>query len=195
MDPLKDIEKLKQAIEKKAGRTMKSPVDFDRLSYLIHENIREQISPSTLKRLWGYVSSPHMPRYSSLSTLARYIGYPDWDAFCQSQSAPTESYFFTSETVHSANLQPSERLKIEWNPDRQCILEYQGNCIYSVVESFNTQLNKGDTFQTEHFHLHQPLIMTNLCHQFTDTSSSEPVNYVVGYQTGLTLIQHLHKEQ
>ena len=57
MDTLKDIEKLKQAIEKKAGRTMRSPVDFDRLSYLIHENIREQISPSTLKRLWGYVSS------------------------------------------------------------------------------------------------------------------------------------------
>lgn len=83
MDTLKDIEKLKQAIEKKAGRTMRSPVDFDRLSYLIHENIREQISPSTLKRLWGYVSSSHMPRYSSLSTLARYIGYPDWDAFCQ----------------------------------------------------------------------------------------------------------------
>ena len=53
MDTLKDIEKLKQAIEKKAGRTMRSPVDFDRLSYLIHENIREQISPSTLKRLWG----------------------------------------------------------------------------------------------------------------------------------------------
>ena len=87
MDTLKDIEKLKQAIEKKAGRTMRSPVDFDRLSYLIHENIREQISPSTLKRLWGYVSSSHMPRYSSLSTLARYIGYPDWDAFCQ--SSPT----------------------------------------------------------------------------------------------------------
>ena len=100
MDTLKDIEKLKQAIEKKAGRTMRSPVDFDRLSYLIHENIREQISPSTLKRFWGYVSSSHMPRYSSLSTLARYIGYPDWDAFCQSSP-----YFFSfSFTIFSIRI-------------------------------------------------------------------------------------------
>ena len=65
MDTLKDIEKLKQAIEKKAGRTMRSPVDFDRLSYLIHENIREQISPSTLKRLWGYLLS-HAPVFVSI---------------------------------------------------------------------------------------------------------------------------------
>ena len=191
MDTLKDIEKLKQAIEKKAGRTMRSPVDFDRLSYLIHENNREQISPSTLKRLWGYVSSSHMPRYSSLSTLARYIGYPDWDAFCQSSPTITESYFFTSETIHSANLQPGKRLKIAWNPDRQCTIEYQGNSTFSVIESFNTQINKGDSFQVEHFYLHQPLILTNLCRRITPTSFSEPINYAIGYQTGLTSIQLL----
>lgn len=189
MDTLNDIEKLKQAIEKKAGRTMKSPVDFDRLSYLIHENIREQISSSTLKRLWGYVPSPHMPRYSSLSTLARYIGYLDWDAFCQSLPTSTESYFFTSETIHSATLQPGRRLKIEWNPDRRCTIEYQGNSTYSVIESFNTQINTGDTFQVEHFYLHQPLILTNLCRKITTDSFSEPVNYIIGHQTGLTLIQ------
>ena len=53
MDTLKDIEKLKQAIEKKAGRTMRSPVDLDRLKYFIKEKISEQKSPSTLKRLRG----------------------------------------------------------------------------------------------------------------------------------------------
>ena len=80
MDTLKDIEKLKQAIEKKAGRTMRSPVDFDRLSYLIHENIREQISPSTLKRLWGYVSSSHIFTHDNRILLF----YKRNDPFCKS---------------------------------------------------------------------------------------------------------------
>ena len=128
---------------------------------------------------------------SSLSTLARYIGYPDWDAFCQSSPTITESYFFTSETIHSANLQPGKRLKIAWNPDRQCTIEYQGNSTFSVIESFNTQINKGDSFQVEHFYLHQPLILTNLCRRITPTSFSEPINYAIGYQTGLTSIQLL----
>lgn len=194
MDTLQEMEKLKHAIEKKAGRTMKSPVDFDRLSYLIYDSTRERISASTLKRLWGYVSSCHMPRYSSLSTLARYAGFPDWDAFCRSLPIATESYFFTGKTIRSENLQPGNRLRIEWNPDRQCTLEYQGDSTFSILKSVNTQLNAGDTFRAECFHLHQPLVMTNLCRKASDASLSDPVNYVAGYQTGLTVIQHLFDE-
>ena len=78
-----------------------------------------------------------------------------------------------------------------WNPDRQCTIEYQGNSTFSVIESFNTQINKGDSFQVEHFYLHQPLILTNLCRRITPTSFSEPINYAIGYQTGLTSIQLL----
>lgn len=180
-----------EAGNRKKGRTYHEISRRFRSAILfVHENIREQISPSTLKRLWGYVSSSHMPRYSSLSTLARYIGYPDW-MLCQSSPTITESYFFTSETIHSANLQPGKRLKIAWNPDRQCTIEYQGNSTFSVIESFNTQINKGDSFQVEHFYLHQPLILTNLCRRITPTSFSEPINYAIGYQTGLTSIQLL----
>lgn len=191
MDTLKDIEKLKQAIEKKArtyheiSRRFRSAILFDSRK---HPRTNQSFHPKTTL---GYVSSSHMPRYSSLSTLARYIGYPDWDAFCQSSPTITESYFFTSETIHSANLQPGKRLKIAWNPDRQCTIEYQGNSTFSVIESFNTQINKGDSFQVEHFYLHQPLILTNLCRRITPTSFSEPINYAIGYQTGLTSIQLL----
>ena len=90
-----------------------------------------------------------------------------------------------------SSISDSKRLKIGWNPDRQCTIEYQGNSTYSVIESFNTRINKGDTFQVEHFHLHQPLILTNLCRRITATSFSEPANYAIGYQTGLTSIQLL----
>ena len=119
--------------------------------------------------------------------------YRKTEAGNRKKSSPTitESYFFTSETIHSANLQPGKRLKIAWNPDRQCTIEYQGNSTFSVIESFNTQINKGDSFQVEHFYLHQPLILTNLCRRITPTSFSEPINYAIGYQTGLTSIQLL----
>ena len=44
---------------------------------------------------------------------------------------------------------------------------------------------------TEYSYLHQPLILTNLCRRITPTSFSEPINYAIGYQTGLTSIQLL----
>ena len=83
-----NIMRLQQAIEEVACRSMRTPKDFDYLSELIKERLHETVSASTLKRFFGYVSSPSLPRQNTLDILSTFVGYKDWEAFCQ-QTAPS----------------------------------------------------------------------------------------------------------
>ena len=78
------LQLLREEVEKKAGRKMMTPKDFDFLSESIFEEIHTRISPSTLKRIWGYLQNDNTPRSSSLNILANYVGYDDWDSFLAS---------------------------------------------------------------------------------------------------------------
>lgn len=58
--------------------------DFDNLSELIFNETKIVLSPSTLKRVWGKVNYTSKPNLSTLDTLAKFVGYPDWRAFARS---------------------------------------------------------------------------------------------------------------
>ena len=79
------IDLLKRAIIECFGRTLDSPTDYDMLSADIRECTGETISSATLKRLFGYLKPSTAPRPSTLSVLARYVGYTGWSDFCQAQ--------------------------------------------------------------------------------------------------------------
>lgn len=79
------IESLKRAVRERFGRTLDSSADYDRLSLDIQEVTGEPVSPTTLKRLYGYVRPATIPRTSTLSVLSRYAGYAGWSDFCEKQ--------------------------------------------------------------------------------------------------------------
>lgn len=81
------INELRQAVEEKAGRTLRTPRDFDYLRDVLFDELGIMVSVSTLKRIWGYVKSDSQPRPSSLDPLARYAGYADYDTFWKAQQA------------------------------------------------------------------------------------------------------------
>ena len=78
----RQIDALKDAVVGTFGRTLDAPTDFDALSSEIQNKTGETISPSTLKRLYGYIKPATAPRPSTLSTLARYAGFSGWSDFC-----------------------------------------------------------------------------------------------------------------
>lgn len=89
-----NIQRLREAIEVVAGRRMQTPKDFDFLSEMIFDKTRQHISPTTLKRLWGYLSEPAAPRLSTLNLLAQFADYDSWEAFCKEdaeESNPSSS--------------------------------------------------------------------------------------------------------
>lgn len=85
------LAQLREAMEKVVDRKMKTPKDFDFLSGCIFDMLHQNISATTLKRIWGYLAEPVVPRLSTLNLLAQFVGVESWEAFCQqSQShSPT----------------------------------------------------------------------------------------------------------
>ncbi|MEL6669280.1 MAG: hypothetical protein AAFP08_09950 [Bacteroidota bacterium] len=55
--------------------------DFELLSQQIHSQTGTLLSPTTLKRLWGRVRYRSSPSTATLDTLAKFLGYPHWQAF------------------------------------------------------------------------------------------------------------------
>ena len=76
---------LRELIETTVDGKMKTPRDFDFLSEQIFDKLHETVSPTTLKRLWGYIQDQSMPRKATLDVLSQFVGYNDWDTFCSSQ--------------------------------------------------------------------------------------------------------------
>ena len=81
-----NIDRLRKSIEAQVDRKMRTPKDFDFLSEQIFDKLHQTVSPTTLKRLWGYLSETAVPRTSTLNILSQFVDYENWDAFCQSEA-------------------------------------------------------------------------------------------------------------
>lgn len=84
-------ETLCQSVEQALGHRMQTPKYFDLLREQIYVRLRQLISSSTLKRLWGYTHTESAPSRASLDVVARFIGYADYDAFSPAAWLPTMS--------------------------------------------------------------------------------------------------------
>ena len=114
-----NIDRLRIAIEAQVSREMRTPKDFDYLSEKIFEKVHQTVSPTTLKRMWGYLSETATPRLSTLNILSQFIGYNNWDAFCKSESTeePEEEGKEVKESVgHESERQThnSHRWNTKW---------------------------------------------------------------------------------
>lgn len=102
MDSNKDnneehFQRLRLLLEEGSGTKMKQNADFIFLQQYIAERTGEQISASTLKRLWGYIKDGGSPRTYSLDVLAHAVGYKNWRAFTSPPDKKLTSEEVTSE--------------------------------------------------------------------------------------------------
>jgi len=79
----KALAKLRELIEGVVERKMKTPKDFEFLSECIFDKFHERISPTTLKRIWGYLSETTTPRKSTLDILSKFVGYDNLKDFTE----------------------------------------------------------------------------------------------------------------
>ena len=79
-----EINALCQAVEQAMGRRLQTPKDFDLLSERVYARTGEMVSRNTLRRVWGKLDEERTPHRSTLSILARFIGYNDFGAFANS---------------------------------------------------------------------------------------------------------------
>ena len=178
---------LRQAVEKAIDFPLSTHGEFLRLSAGIEFTLREHMSESTLERVWGY-STRHYDNVSvrTLNVLARFVGYHDWEEFCRSANkTAAESSLFIDTAICSDNLSVGDRLRIGWPPDRICTIRYLGNNNFIAEETENSTMQPGDTFSCIQIQKGRPLNLDN----FRKADSQEKLRYVVGINTGLTLLE------
>ncbi len=175
-----EITELKKRIEESMKRKMKTPNDFIFLSGAVWERTHETMSPTTLKRLWGYIDGADQTRNSTLEILSRFLGYNDWDHFVQSICQEGNSNEVLSPHVKANELKTGDRVRVSWMPNRRCTFRYLGDEKFVVDEAENSKLKVGNTFYGSIFILHEPLYLSQLVQ-----GNNPPVDFVVGNKGGL----------
>ena len=176
---------LKREVERTVGRQLTEARDFEKLSHLLLLHTRERLSPTTLKRLWGYLKNEEVQtRPHTLDVLARFVGYRDYESFCEKAESLDEvqSGIKTEEKITTESMRRGQRLIITWRPDRRIVVKHIGNSQFEIVEAENTKLSVGDTFRCHMMIQHEPLYLDEVVHQ-----GLPAMVYVAGQKDGVVI--------
>lgn len=159
----KALAKLRELIEGVVERKMKTPKDFEFLSECIFDKFHERISPTTLKRIWGYLSETTTPRKSTLDILSKFVGYDNWKDFTES-----------TEGAEDTEKEPEEEKATEKEEGKTQKKRFSPATLYTIIallligiiagvsyQVFNKSSDKssaytlkiGDTFSSPHEYL------------------------------------------
>ena len=76
------IERLKEMTATKFGRPVVTAEEYGALSDAVFEEIGIRVDVPAIKHLYTHTSYAISPRPTTLSALARYVGYGSWSDFC-----------------------------------------------------------------------------------------------------------------
>ena len=181
-----EIVELKKRIEENMKRKMRTPNDFVFLSGAVFDRTRETMSPTTLKRLWGYIDGADRTRNSTLDILSQFLGYGNWDDFVEKTGQESNSDEVLSPHVKAIELNVGDCVKVSWMPNRRCTFRYLGDEQFIVEEAANSKLKVGNTFYCNLFILGEPLYLTRLVQ-----NNNPPVDFVVGNKGGLCELEKI----
>jgi hypothetical protein len=75
---------IRQKIEARFGQSIRYSKDCEALARSINKVCPQQVSTTTLKRLFGFAHGVAQPRRFTLDSMAIYIGYPNWESLLHS---------------------------------------------------------------------------------------------------------------
>lgn len=185
-----EITALRSSVEEKYGTPPETHNGFISLVGAIEADVREHVSESTLERMWGY-STREADAISlrTLNVLSRYVGASSWKGFCANlkHSSQIESEEFSGDSIVSAALIAGKHLRLGWLPDRLITVEYLGMNRFVVIESMNSSLQPGDSFECLQIQAGRPLYLD----RFRRADADGEARYVAGERSGLTLVKVL----
>lgn len=177
------IKQLCKDIETALHQPIKTPKDFEYLRERIYARQHILISRTTLMRIWGYLDESVTSRASTLNILAQFLGYRDWEEYQQNALLPKEqqsSPVLSRRLSVTSSLSPGDYLRLTWQPDRVCDVEYLEGLTFQVIASENTRLRAGDTFECSLIIEGEPLYLDNLRQE-----DRQPIAYVCGKKSGV----------
>lgn len=79
------LQELKIAVKKVYGQQMLSVSDTYDMSEKVFVKTGSRVSPATMQRFFGLIKSKSSHYKSTLNILANYVGYKDWENFCDAR--------------------------------------------------------------------------------------------------------------
>ncbi len=187
----KDVAALREEVEKVIGK-INGHDKFLKLATLIEERCKEHISITTLERLWGY-STRNANNVSEriLDIIAEFIDAGNWENFCRSRLECKESELFeNNDTINCEKLEKGIRIRLGWQPDRVCDIEYLGDYRFVAVRTENSSIRPGDTFRCFQIQKGRELYMDNFT-RHGELESNSNTRYVVGQINGLNIVEFI----
>ncbi|MDE6297212.1 MAG: hypothetical protein K2L89_05135 [Muribaculaceae bacterium] len=176
-----------QKVEVTAGFVPSSPKQFEELAELIFHHTGRLLSPTTLKRIWGYIDEPLSTRRSTLDTLAKFCGWKDYEDFEKGNIPEAESGPVGKNCINAeSDMKRGDRIRLMWPPSRVCVIEYCGNGSWKVIEAIGTRLLPGDTFTAPLIVAGEPLYLSNLIH-----AGEKAGIYVCGRRSGIHFLKEI----
>ena len=185
-----EITVLRSRVEEQYGKPLETHNCFISLVGAIEAEVREHVSESTLERMWGYSTrGTDAISLRTLNVLSRYVGSSSWKGFCSDLklSSQVESEEFSGDSIVSSTLVAGNRLHLGWLPDRLITVEYLGMNRFVVIESINSSLQPGDSFECIQIQAGRPLYLD----RFRRANADDEARYVAGERSGLTVVKVL----
>lgn len=183
------IAALKIAVEARMKHIVESRADFSNLALKIEEETHEHLAENTLRRIWGKIDGYDTVFTRTLDVLSRFVGFEHWNDFCEilKKNAGIESEVVKSgNCIKSEDLQPGDRVRIGWLPDRICTVEYLGKNRFKAVECKNSTMQPGDCFECGVMLKNYPLFVDNLVH-----GDELFTRYLMGMENGLSTLEKI----
>lgn len=162
---------LRALIEKtndRLGYTPTTPSDFNRLIMEIKHATGENLSLSSIKRLWGYVAYKGSFSTTTLNILSRYNGEKDWISFKESlnddssDESLNDSGFLSEMVADASKFKIGDKLELFWEDDKYCLFECIGKSRFNVMKSENIKLLAGDEVTLHTLCTGHPLYVTDI---------------------------------
>ena len=179
------IATLRSEVERYANRRMVTPTDFEFLAQALQSSIQRPISPTTLKRVWGYLhdtGTAYTPGRYTLCTLARFIGYRDIEevAHCLQTGSTIQSDHYFGLTIGCDDIPSGAMIEVTWKPNRKILLCHDSDHTFTVIRSEKAKLHTGDRVECHSFTQNAPLYIAQVIRDGSPIST-----YVAGARSGV----------
>ncbi len=133
-----------QYLSNRCGRDVTTPAGSTALAYDIEAKTGHLLSTNTIKRLVGILPYNFVPRSSTLSIIAEYLGFSSWEMFLETINDNVSDFNVDNPFIEVKDLEAGTEIEFSWEPDRDIKLLHQGGGWCEVIEVTNSKLAMGD---------------------------------------------------
>lgn len=149
-------------IEQRFGQPVRYSKDCDALAAHISQMCKTTISPSTLRRLMGFVeNNKQTPRVYTLDIIADYIGHESWQNLLASFSKEEVGKSIRIEKLAPGDIRKDETVLLSYEPGKQIGLRKVG-AVFLVTSSNERKIQVGDEVKFRLAEIHYPLTFSEI---------------------------------